>query len=247
MWQDEAVTATATLVGGESSEFSPCLGYTPPAPAPAATAPPAPTASPVTPEPTAVPPSASTSTPVPPPVAGQSVDVAPVSGTVLVKRKGSKVATPLKAGEQIPLGSLVDATDGRVRLTAAAAKGATQTADFYGGAFVVAQAAGLVTELRLATPKHACESAAHASRLSGKPRKKKSKKTVAEIWGDGKGSFRTRGGYGSAAIRGTKWLTRERCDGTFFKVAAGVVTVRDFSRGRTVVLRAPHTYLAKAR
>jgi hypothetical protein len=248
-----AITATASGAGQQrTSEFSACtiVGG---APAPAQSPPPVTTATPPPPPspsaPVATSSAQATPAPVPPPVAGEQVDVAPVSGVVLVKRKGQKTATPLRAGEQIPVGSLVDATDGRVRLTAAAGGGATQTADFYGGAFTIAQDKGAkpVTELRLAAPKKACAARAAISRAGGKKKRKRSKKLVQEVWGDGAGSFRTRGAYGSAAIRGTKWLTRDRCDGTFFQAAQGTVSIRDFGRRKTVLLRAPHTYLAKAR
>ena len=41
------------------------------------------------------------------------------------------------------------------------------------------------------------------------------KKPPRKLWGDGRGRFRTRGRYGAATVRGTKWLTDDRCDGTF--------------------------------
>jgi hypothetical protein len=36
------------------------------------------------------------------------------------------------------------------------------------------------------------------------------------------------------------------CDGTLTKVTKGAVTVRDFKRKRNVVVKAPHSYFAKA-
>jgi hypothetical protein len=62
-----------------------------------------------------------------------------------------------------------------------------------------------------------------------------------------RGRFRTVGGYGSAAGRGTDWITHNRCDGTTFKVYEGVILVRDFRRRVTVSLTAGHCYLASAR
>jgi len=44
-------------------------------------------------------------------------------------------------------------------------------------------------------------------------------RVVRALWGDGKGQFRTRGQYASATVRGTRWLTADRCDGTFTRVA----------------------------
>ena len=63
--------------------------------------------------------------------------------------------------------------------------------------------------------------------------------------GDGKGRFRTRGRYASATVRGTKWLTADRCDGTNVKVARGVVQVADFPQRRQVTVRAGRSYLAR--
>ena len=68
---------------------------------------------------------------------------------------------------------------------------------------------------------------------------------MRQIWGDGKGSFRTRGRYASATVRGTKWLTSDRCDGTNVKVTRGVIQVADFPRRRQVTIRAGRSYLAR--
>jgi hypothetical protein len=138
----------------------------------------------------------------------------------------------------------VDVTKGRIRLTSAADRsGRTQTAEFFGGLFKIAQTGGRnpITELRLDS-QLACSTRARAA--AGK--KKKKPKTNA-LWGDGKGRFRTRGRYGSAAVRGTKWLTRDQCTGTYFKVAQGAVNVRDFKAKRSVVLRKGKTYFARAK
>jgi hypothetical protein len=64
-------------------------------------------------------------------------------------------------------------------------------------------------------------------------------RTVRSLWGSGKGNFRTKGRYAAATVRGTIWLTADRCDGTFVKVNQGVVQVT--SKRRPVLLRAPHS------
>jgi hypothetical protein len=58
---------------------------------------------------------------------------------------------------------------------------------------------------------------------------------------------RVRGKHSIGAAFGTKWITEERCNGTFTKVLSGVVRVRDLGRKRTVVVRKGHSYLARAR
>ena len=55
------------------------------------------------------------------------------------------------------------------------------------------------------------------------------KKRVRRLWGDGHGSFRTAGHYSAATVRGTRWLTEDRCDGTLTRVVRGTVEVEDFT------------------
>jgi hypothetical protein len=172
------------------------------------------------------------------PVNGKVVVVEPVAGTILVKRPGQKKFTPLKEGEEIPIGSIVDATKGKVVLTTTNAAGEEQSATFYGGAFLVQQAKGseqVVLTLKRGNFK-SCKKGGGASASKRKGRK---------LWGSGKGSFKTKGNHGSATVRGTVWLTEDRCGATFFKVKEGVVTVRDFDDRRTLKLKAGKSYLAK--
>ena len=180
--------------------------------------------------------------PVPQPPApelGKRVVVEVVSGTIRVRRKNGKFRA-LRAGESIPVGSTIDATKGKVRLTSAANRtGATQSAVFYQGQFVVTQtrAAKPITQLAL------------NGKLSCATKKKKAstsaKKKVRRLWGDGKGRFRTRGKHGAATVRGTKWLTEDRCNGTLVRVKRGKVAVRDFVKRKTVVVRKGRVYVAR--
>jgi hypothetical protein len=64
---------------------------------------------------------------------------------------------------------------------------------------------------------------------------------------EGEGKFRTRGKFASATVRGTKWGTQDFCHGTLVVVREGRMAVRDSVRGRTVEVRAPGTFFAKAR
>ena len=71
---------------------------------------------------------------------------------------------------------------------------------------------------------------------------------VRRLWGrDSGGSFRTHGRHSQATVRGTRWVTVDRCDGTLTSVRQGAVSVRDFVRHRTVLVRAGHSYLARSR
>jgi hypothetical protein len=68
---------------------------------------------------------------------------------------------------------------------------------------------------------------------------------LGSLWGSGKGRFRTKGKYSAATVRGTTWLTQERCDGTLTRVRSGTVSVRDLKRRKTVTVRAGRSYLAR--
>jgi hypothetical protein len=180
---------------------------------------------------------------VPPPQLGRSVTVEPVGGVVTVRPPGGD-ATKLAAGGDIPLGSLVDTTRGAVEVTAAAnAGGKTQTAQFKGGLFQVRQGRGSkpVTELVLKGTLD-CRAGPRRGKVVAA-----AKRRTRRLWGSGHGSFRTRGRHGSATVRGTVWLTEDRCGGTYTRVKRGVVAVDDFAAKRTVLVRAGKSYFAKRR
>jgi hypothetical protein len=203
---------------------------------------PTPTATPTR-TPVATPTVAPTATPTPTPTATptpqfhKSVVVAPVSGKVLVRKPGGKGFVELDASGRVPLGSTVDTKAGVLELTAVPKPGAPpQTSKFYDGIFKVGQR-GSVTELTLNEKLAPCK-AGKASTSRRRARRRR-------LWGDGHGSFRTKGQFSSATVRGTKWLVQDSCAGTLTKVARGVVTVRDQVRRKTVRVPAGHRYLAR--
>lgn len=66
-----------------------------------------------------------------------------------------------------------------------------------------------------------------------------------------RGRIRTRGRYGAATVRGTRWTTVDRCDthprpGTLVVVSKGLVAVRSFVLRRTVLVPAGARFLAPA-
>lgn len=191
-----------------------------------------------TPQPTVGP--AQTPTPTPTPVPNQVIVVAPAQGTVLVKATGETTFTPLDVTKGIPNGSEVDVRKGRVTLTSIPKPGApAETADFYGGMFIVTQKGG-ITDLKLSEPLNGCPK---GQRASAAATKKKSRK----LWGDGKGAFRTSGKYSAATVRGTIWLVQDTCTTTLTRVNQGVVSVRDFVKGKTVTVRKGKPYTARAK
>ena len=165
---------------------------------------------------------------------------------------------PLKGAANIPIGSQLDTANGRVALTSAADTGGkkTQKSDFYDGIFQVKQsvpkkkpkkAKALITDLVLKgePPRSQC-APQKGARSAGANKKKGPKAVLGQLWGNGKGKFRTSGKYSSATVRGTIWLVQDRCEGTLTKVSRGTVQVADFQRNKTVSVTAGHSYLARA-
>jgi hypothetical protein len=179
---------------------------------------------------------------LPAPVAGKSVNVAPVSGKVRIKRPGSSRFVTLTGEAQIPVGSSVDTRNGRITITAAQGGSRTASADFYDGLFKLTQTKGAkpLTTLAL-TEKLTC------ARRAGKATAAAKKKRKRRLWGDGSGRFRTKGKHSAATVVGTKWLVEDRCRSTLTRVVRGRVKVRDFAKRKTVTVRAGKRYTARAK
>ena len=173
---------------------------------------------------------------LPPPEAGEEVNALPKSGTVRVKLRGSSRYVELEAGRQIPVGSVVDTTKGRVTIVAAG----DQQADFYDGIFRLTQGKGAkpLTTLTLVE----VLSCPKAGRAVAAAKKKKRR-----LWGDGSGKFRTSGKHSAATVVGTRWLVEDRCTSTLTKVTRGKVRVRDFAKRKNVLVRAGKQYVARAK
>ena len=172
------------------------------------------------------------------PILGKTTNLAPVSGTVLVKLPGAKTFTQLTGAVDLPLGSTIDATAGKVTLTVGLPHGQTQTGEFYDGEFVLTQTSTGMTVLTLtggsfagcpappSTTTNAPVGSTGASdgstggalAAAAKPKKKQPNTVVRQLWGDAHGQYTTKGRYGSAAVSGTIWLTQDRCDGTYVRV-----------------------------
>ena len=211
--------------------------------------------------------STSSSPPLPPPVLGKAVNVTPVSGTVLIKLPpGASLARassdrdpiasaglskgtgfiPLKQARQIPVGSILDTTRGVVGITAASSKKNVQfTGDFTAGVFKLLQnrkQKGL-TELNLmdTQPRNkVCVSAGKKASAAV------SKGVLGLLRSKVHGSFTTRGDYSAATARGTQWSITDECAGTLTRVTRDVVSVQVFATRKTILVRAGHSFLARA-
>ena len=194
-----------------------------------------------TPTPTPTPTATPTATPTPTPVPQKDATGTIVEGKVLIKQGGKFVA--FDPSKPIPNGAEIDVTKGKIKLTAVLKPGGKpQTATFYDGIFKLTLRR-TTTDLTLSQPLAKCPKRKHAAHAAAKKKKPKTRK----LWGDGSGSFRTRGHYSAATVRGTRWLVQDSCAGTLTRVKKGVVSVRDNVRRKTIILRAGKHYLAKPR
>jgi hypothetical protein len=185
------------------------------------------------------------------PVIGKAVIADPVAGAVTFRLPGSETDLPLSpTGGQLPVGALIDARRGTVRLKTALRRG-TQTGDFWGGRFTVRQskATGYTTLVTDRTPLAGCGPTVYRppselTPILGAVAAKKKPRRI--LWGkDDRGRFRTQGKDSVATVRGTRWATIETCAGTITRVAQGAVSVRDLRAKRTVLIRAGRSYLAR--
>ena len=78
--------------------------------------------------------------------------------------------------------------------------------------------------------------------FSAKPKPKG--KPIRHTWGNAKGSFRTKGRYASATVRGTLWRTDDYCNGTLITVLRGRVDVFDLVLHKHFLISAGHSYFA---
>ncbi len=194
------------------------------------------------------------------PTLGETFNIQPVSGLVLIYINGQLV--PLTELTQIPAGVAIDTLHGTLKLTTAtgggggardaAAKQKTQTGEFSGAVFRLSQASrgpssGLVTiMLALSAFKGApSESICKNNGAAGDAHAAKTNSKVIQLLhASAHGKFRTSGRYSAATVLGTIWTVSARCDGTFTHAIKDEVQVTDFVRHKTIILHAGQSYLA---
>lgn len=184
----------------------------------------------------------------PPPVQGESLTLTNVAGDVTV-RLPEKIGfgdaasdlAKLSGTTTLPVGGVVDARLGQARLTSEG--GASQSAVFREGRFRVKQSRKRngVTQLSL---RGKLDCSRRGARASSGP-SAHAAVTSRRLWGRGRGRFRTRGSYSSGSVRGTHWLTEDRCNGTLTRVLVGIVEVRDFVRHETILVGKGESYFAR--
>jgi hypothetical protein len=189
---------------------------------------------------------------VPPPVLARTGNVAPVSGKVLVKLPGTKTFVPLSSLQQIPFGSVINATNGTVSVTTALPGGGTQTGQFFQGEFILRQGPnGLVVAELTGGNFSVCPTKRerlHIARVGSVQAyaAASGKHVVRKLWANAHGKFSTKGNYAAGAVQGTEWLTEDLCEGTLIRVTRDKVAVTNLVNHKHVEVKTGHKYLAKA-
>jgi hypothetical protein len=205
----------------------------------------------------------------PAPTRGVDFNASQVSGTVFVSVprnghvsgafarravvRGAAAITPPKGyrgfrrlgpNDNIPIGSIIDATHGVSELNMATNRSASkrQRSRFSQGVFKTLQSknSALTTAVLLGGGnfRKQCKPLGFLAKKKKRPRRR--------LFGNGHGRFRTRGRHSTATVSGTKWLTQDTCSGTLTVVSRGSVKVFDFGTRRTKTVRAGHRYLARS-
>jgi hypothetical protein len=187
---------------------------------------------------------------------------------VLVRLPGTQRFVRLESIANLPMGSELDTSDGSVVVFfTTSPTGKRAKAISTGGRFIVGQPAQYDLgqrpgELALSGPMFGCGAsqrkqvrdaslhiaAASAVQAHASGRAKHGRRLKVRA----RGRIRTRGRYGAATVRGTRWTTVDRCPshprpGTLVVVSKGLVAVRSFVLNRTVLVPAGARFLAPAR
>ena len=153
---------------------------------------------------------------------------------------------PFRSG-RIKYGSTIDVSRGTLTLTAAKVGNILTHGNGVDAAqFKLNKIVQQVKRKRVLTAELALTGGSFAACGTAGARASQNGKAVRTLWASGKGKFRTKGRFAAATVRGTKWATTDRCDGTLTSVTEGSVVVRDIPRKRNVVVSAGGSYLAKA-
>ncbi len=179
------------------------------------------------------------------PKLGVSGNLAPVSGKVLIKTPGSPRFVSVGTTIQVPFGTIVDATAGKVSITTAAAAGGTQIQSFYEGEFKLTQESnGTVLATLIGGSFAGCPRSSHrAHRRAAHAAKRK---PARKLWAEGHGKYSTKGNYATGAALGTRWVIEDTCGGTLIRVVLHRVFVTNLVTHRHLTVYAGHSYFAKA-
>jgi hypothetical protein len=174
------------------------------------------------------------------PVAGETIELEIVDGQVRIREPGEETFATLEEATEVPVGTVVDASKGTVRMTSAA-NGGTQSGEFSQGGFQVEQkprSSQVTLVLRGGDFSECRTKAARRDRSTvGGPE-------IRRLFVDAEGKFRTVGRFAAASIRGTRFTAVDACFGTLTDVEEGEVAVTDVIAHREIELSAGEDYWA---
>jgi Ca2+-binding RTX toxin-like protein len=201
------------------------------------------------------------------PIPGEQAGATKVNGNPGVELPETRRFVPLEDHANVPDGSIFDMNVppppsegppgvGKIKLVTAVPKKGRhhrrkkrkrkrQSAIFHGDARFKVRQRGTLTQLLLKSIFSGCQGRGAANSGQGVSRRRKPSRS--RLWGSGHGHYSARGKYSATDVRGTVWLTEDRCDGTLTRVRRGRVVVFDFRLRRRIIVRAGGKYLAKAR
>jgi hypothetical protein len=181
-------------------------------------------------------------------VLGKSENIKPVSGRVFFVKNGKLV--PLTEARRISSGTVIDAFHGTLTLiTSAGKKGKTYTGTFGGAVFRVTEDRSALSTLTLVEGRFGVPSFASCKAKGARDplaRAALSSRVLQTLSSSARGRFRTKGRFAAGTVRGTRWTTKDRCDGTWIAVQLHAVLVTDFVKHITVLVHQGQHYLAHA-
>jgi hypothetical protein len=142
--------------------------------------------------------------------------VAEASGKVFVKTPGAARFERVSERRTIPVGTTVNATNGRAKLVAAIGGDRLARGDFWAGAFIATQKRKTkLIDLELTGGDFsACGNARTAANR---------RRIARRLRANAKGPFRTKGRHTAGTVRGTKWTTEDRCASSTIATEKGEV------------------------
>lgn len=183
------------------------------------------------------------------PEEGETVNLTPRRGHVTFTEPGDQ-SESLERSVLVPVGTKVNARAGRAELFSEY-NNSIESTDVYGGLAKVKQQKGTKPVVRFLLVGDLGGCGAGAARVS-RSTATASGRRGRHLWGSGRGHYRTGGRRGAATVRGTTWLTSDRCDGsTRFYVKSSIsgegVVVNDYDNpGRKdAVLLPGQSYVAR--
>jgi hypothetical protein len=191
------------------------------------------------------------------PVLGTSVNIAPVSGLVLISLQGQVV--PLTQSRQVPANTEVDAIQGKLRVIAAKPpasshgtrhaqtdrrhRHARQRGTFGGAVFRLSQTVGGPSNALVALT--LLEGVFKDAPTFGGCKTAAAGASLQTLSASARGLFTTRGHFGTVTATNARWTITDRCDGTLTRDTGGAVVVKDVARPRLTVLRRGQSYLSR--